>query len=116
VTVETDPDVLELLVGESVDNAIRHADGEPTVEVRARRVGDGVEITIADDGPGIPEHELAPIRSGSESQLQHGSGIGLWLLRWGARALGGTVAFEDRDSGGTVVRIGVPGPVVDPDD
>ncbi|MFB6156422.1 MAG: ATP-binding protein [Haloferacaceae archaeon] len=70
--------------------------------------GDALVVTVADDGPGIPEDELAAITAGEETSLSHGSGLGLWLATWGADALGGDLSFADRNPG-TVVTLRVPG-------
>jgi signal transduction histidine kinase len=64
-------------------------------------------VTVADDGPGIPEHELA-VLTGDEpiTQLSHGSGLGLWLVIWLAESYGGHVRFGD--DGGTTVTVTIP--------
>mgnify|MGYP002760278527 FL=1 len=63
-------------------------------------------MRITDDGPGIPNAELATLRSGTETDLRHGRGLGLWQLRWGVDELNGTLAFDTDD--GTTVEITVP--------
>lgn len=102
-TLLTDPDVLRVVLWNLIENAIEHNPGEdPSVRIGIDIVEGRLRITIADDGPGIPEMELAPIRTGSESDLEHASGIGLWVVRWGVEALGGSLAFEVDDSGSRV--------------
>jgi PAS domain S-box-containing protein len=58
-----------------------------------------VEITVTDNGLGIPEHEWQAIEQGEETQLQHGSGLGLWLVHWTVSLLGGEVRIEESDIG-----------------
>jgi hypothetical protein len=41
-----------------------------------------------------------------ETALEHGSGLGLWLVKWGVGALGGTVTFDTTD--GTTVTLALP--------
>jgi signal transduction histidine kinase len=117
---------LELAVRELVENAVEHTDSDATVEVSAAETGhdtgattDGgtdsgsgaeagaragyVELRVADDGPGIARQERAVIEKGRETALEHGSGVGLWLVAWAVREYGGTVSFADRDDGTTVV-------------
>jgi signal transduction histidine kinase len=65
-----------------------------------------VTVTVRDRGPGVPEHELAVIREGDESALEHGSGLGLWLVQWGVTALGGDLDFETSD--GTTASVTLP--------
>lgn len=95
LSTETVPDVLDAVVENLVENGIEHNDAdEPTVTVSAV-VDDGtIVLTVADDGPGIPDYELDTIDAGTETPLQHGSGIGLWLVHWGVRSLGGDISFE----------------------
>ncbi|WP_284007119.1 histidine kinase N-terminal 7TM domain-containing protein [Haloarcula pelagica] len=98
--LSTQPVLLEVLVENLVENAVEHTD-DPDVQVLATVDGGSVVLTVADDGPGIPEHELAVLDSGRETDLNHGSGIGLWLIRWVATTLGAELTFTV-ESGTTV--------------
>jgi sensor histidine kinase regulating citrate/malate metabolism len=72
-------------------------------------VSDGwVEITVADDGPGIDPAEYDVLDRGTETPLRHGSGIGLWIVKWGVDHLGGRISFDERDPAGTLVTVAVP--------
>jgi len=105
VPVEVGP--LELVLRELVENAAEHADA-PTIEVTAERAPTAdhdLTVTVADDGPGLPERALRPIRAGGETQFEHNRGLGLWLVHWGVRRLGGSVEFERPEDGGTVARL-----------
>jgi len=97
---------LSLAIGELLDNAVEHGGPEPTVDIGVDVTDAGVEVLVSDDGPGIAEHERSVILSGEETPLQHGSGVGLWLVKWVVRNLGGTLSF--RDGSGTVVAIELP--------
>lgn len=102
-TIETDPGVLRVVLEHLIENAIEHDPSEtPHVRVSAQRRGEPLVVAVSDSGPGIPETELGPIRSGTESDLDHGSGIGLWIVRWGVDALGGELSFDVTTSGTTV--------------
>jgi nitrogen-specific signal transduction histidine kinase len=101
----TDPKLLRIVVANLVENAVDHVD-DATVSVTAT-VDDGeLRVTVADDGPGIPEGELAPLDAGTETQLEHATGIGLWVVQWSVDSLGGTLSF-DTDCG-TVVTVRLP--------
>jgi PAS domain S-box-containing protein len=94
-----------------LDNAIRHnPDDEPTVWVETTVVDDAIELTIADDGPGIPEAERTVLRTGEETDLQHSSGIGLWLVKWAVESMGGTITVADaeREADGSCVTVELP--------
>jgi len=121
VTVETDlPESEYVLAGAPLQlafrhllqNAVEHNDTDaPTVSVRAAPAADRtgwVDIEIADDGPGIPDNEVRTLTAGEETSLQHGSGIGLWVIYWVVTRYGGELRFETPDSGGSLVRIRLP--------
>ncbi len=96
-----------------LENAIEHNDNDTaTVTVTVEGGEDRVEVAVTDDGPGLPEHERAVLDLGRETDLEHGSGLGLWLVYWCVQAADGDVRFEDNDPRGTVVRVGFP--AVDP--
>jgi len=88
-----------------IENGLEHGGDKPVVTVRFAGVHDTgrARLAISDDGPGIPDHELAVIETGEETALEHGSGLGLWLVKWGVASLGGEVRFETDESGTTVV-------------
>lgn len=93
-------------------NAAAHGD---TVRLSARPIGDGVEIVIEDDGPGIPEtmHEEAfrPFSRLDESRNQNrkGVGLGMAIARDVARGHGGDILLDRSDLGGLKAMIRLPG-------
>ncbi|QSG15758.1 histidine kinase N-terminal 7TM domain-containing protein [Halapricum desulfuricans] len=97
-----DPSI-EIAIEELLANAIEHAERpDPTVRLDLT-VDDGrARLAVADDGPGIPEQELEVLDAGTETPMEHASGVGLWLVTWAIERVGGTVAFETGDSGTTV--------------
>ena len=98
--------VIQNLVGNSVD-ALAPAGG--TVRLSARRARDGFEISIRDDGPGIPE----PIRKRVFEPFvthgkQNGTGLGLAIAKSLVEAHGGKISLSTRTGQGTNVRIHLP--------
>jgi signal transduction histidine kinase len=92
-----------------VQNAAEHnTNPDPEVWLAVTTDEERVTITVSDNGPGIDEEELAILRAGTETPLEHGSGIGLAFIAWGTEMVGGTVTFEENDPTGTVVTIDVP--------
>jgi len=75
----------------------------------ARQVNGAIELTVEDDGPGIPEEVrprlFAPFSSGRES-----TGLGLAIARALARSSGGDLTCADPSSGHTCFRFTFPGP------
>ena len=96
--------LLALAVENLVENAIEHHDGTPTVDVELRTVDERwVDLTVRDDGPGIPERERAVVSGEREiTQLDHSRGLGLWVARWIVEGVGGRLRFDDREDGAAV--------------
>ncbi|WP_262180873.1 PAS domain S-box protein [Haloarcula laminariae] len=94
---------LHRVVDELIENSLKHAGDDPTVSVEVDPSPETVSVTVADDGPGIPDHEL-DVLTGTEpiTQLSHGSGLGLWLVIWVIESYGGTVRFENTADGASV--------------
>ena len=110
--VETDPDLLYRSLNHLAQNAVVHNDADDArvvISVVTDREGaHPVEVTVRDNGPGIPAHEWAAIEQGKETPLEHGSGLGLWAVRWGVTRLGGELRYEPNEPRGSVVRLRLP--------
>lgn len=101
VGVEWLRDAVEALV----ENAALHAGAAPDIEVSVTVEDDHVALAVTDDGPGIPPSAREPVFENSDiTRLQHGDGIGLWLVRWVTEACGGHMTY-DRVDGRTVVTL-----------
>lgn len=105
-TLFTDPQLLTLALENVVENAVLYDESAaPSVRIVVRESDDedfALAIDVIDEGPGIPESELAVLEYGAESDLEHGSGIGLWIVEWSLDRLGGHARFESCPSGTTV--------------
>lgn len=102
--LRTDAETLRTTLVSPLENAVKYADS--TVRVSVTSTAAGCRVVISDDGPGIPGAELDSLAAGTETDLQHGRGLGLWQLKWGVDALNGDLAFETET--GTTVRIELP--------
>ncbi|AFK18325.2 putative PAS/PAC sensing his kinase [Haloferax mediterranei ATCC 33500] len=101
--------MLEPIVAELLENGVEHNDSTtPVVTVTATVNSDTLKLRIEDEGPGINMSELAAIQSHGETPLRHGSGLGLWLVKWGVDQLGGTVEFNQRKPTGSEVVLRIP--------
>ena len=99
---------LYIALRELVENAIEHGgNGVPAVTIDGTVTDSGAEIRVSDNGPGIPLEEQAVLESG-ESQLIHGSGLGLWLVHWVVTQAGGSVSFDQDEEEGTTVTLWLP--------
>ncbi len=100
-----------LALAQLVENGVVHNHDDPHVAVTVSHERDHVRVTVSDDGPGIPPHERAVIAGETEpTQLEHGSGLGLWIARWVVEGYGGAVDFSetDDDANGTAVTLRLP--------
>ena len=90
------------------DDAAEHDTSQtPTVDVTLSRTDGHVDVTISDNGPGIPSHELAVLDNEAETDLEHGSGLGLWIVNWVIDDSRASVQY-DTDTGGTDVTVRIP--------
>jgi signal transduction histidine kinase len=102
-----DRDDLAEALGNLVENAARHACSR--VEVTAARKGDMVELTVGDDGPGIPKakREKALRRGERLDAPGSGAGLGLAIVLDIAEAYGARLSFEE-DAPGLCATLSVP--------
>lgn len=103
-TLVTNRDAIRVAVESALENAIEYAESHVSVSIVDER--DGYSLFIHDDGPGIPREELVPIEAGTETTLAHGTGLGLWQLRWGVNRCNGELSFDISD--GTSVCLFIP--------
>jgi len=90
------------LAQEALTNTRKHGGERATADVRLRYLADGVELEVSDTGVG------RSLRSGS-------TGLGQRGMHERVSAVGGTVAFGPRPTGGYLVRAFIPSPVVKED-
>lgn len=84
-------------------NAFQHNDpSETTVTITEEPQREQIRLRFSDDGDGIPDHELQIIRNGSENQLEHGSGLGLWFIKWVTEASHGEFDLDTGPEGTTI--------------
>ncbi|MFB6111912.1 MAG: ATP-binding protein [Halobacteriaceae archaeon] len=108
--LRVDEQVLSIVLDNLVENAVIHNDAPtPVVTVSARMIEGTVQLSVADNGPGIPEYEIDVVEGGDEDALEHGSGLGLWVVKWGVVRLGGDLTFSKNEPRGTAVMIDIPG-------
>ena len=106
VTAEILPS-FERAIVELLENAVKHSGDAPTIRIAIEPVPNAVTIQIADDSPGLADHEVDVFSDGPETALSHGSGLGLWLARWIVTSHDGTIeATETTD--GTSIAVTIP--------
>jgi signal transduction histidine kinase len=91
------------LVENGLEHGVQADSAAEQVRVATYEADGKTVIEVEDDGPGIPEDELAVLDRHGESALEHGSGVGLWLVDRIVEYSEATIEFETRD--GTTARI-----------
>lgn len=124
VLVTCEPSLLERAVANLVHNATVH--GAKHVAVLLDVEGEHFELEVLDDGPGVPEVELADLAKRTFSDdpaRRRGPGLGLAITNELVRRLGWTVRYELGPEGGLAVRLsgdvvreGAEGPVAEAED
>lgn len=107
---------LRRVVGNLLDNAVKFGAGRPVTVTLAVASG-SVHITVADQGPGIPAHELQAVlqpfhrvdasRNRDREDLG-GTGLGLAIAQQLSLALGGTLTLANRPEGGLCADLTLP--------
>lgn len=108
-----DPQMLQQLVLNLVQNAINHGPQGNEICLELARRGPDIELVVTDRGPGIPEEAreavFQPFHRLDPSRTKPGTGLGLALVRAIVERHGGTIALHDH-APGLRVEIGFPAP------
>jgi two-component system phosphate regulon sensor histidine kinase PhoR len=95
VVVAVRPRILRVLLENLVTNAIRYAGDGARCTVSARNEGDTVLLSVADNGPGVPNEELARLFErffrGDRARTTRGTGLGLAIVKHVVTQAGGEV-------------------------
>jgi signal transduction histidine kinase len=121
--VTGDPVLLERLIQNLLDNAIRYnlpEHGEITIATDA--IGDEARLTVSNTGPPVPSYEVPglfePFRrlpateriaDSADASTRRGAGLGLSIVRSVAHAHGGDVHASRREGGGLIIKVRIPG-------
>jgi len=110
--VRGDRRLLERLVANLVENAVRHNVDGGTVEVRTASAAGRSTVEVRNDGPAVPPDAVAsllePFQRLDRGAPGDGVGLGLSIVRSVAEAHGGSVELRARPSGGLVARVSLP--------
>jgi len=105
------PPAIDLVFENLIENAAEHNTApDPTVDMVVSKADDIVEVSVRDNGPGIPENELSVRDRGEETALQHGTGLGLWVVDWVITNSKAAIEFDTAvdGGGGTEVTVRLP--------
>jgi signal transduction histidine kinase len=102
--ISGDPVLLAQAIGNLIDNALKYTNDGGRISVEVRTLADGrVQVSVADDGPGIPDAEKPKVSTrfyrGDASRGTPGVGLGLTLVASVAKLHGGALELTDNNPG-----------------
>jgi two-component system phosphate regulon sensor histidine kinase PhoR len=109
-----DPTKLHDVLRNLVENASNYSPDGATIDIVTRRIGDEIELSVADRGPGIPDADLSRIFERfyrvdrSRTRDPGGTGLGLSIVRHLVELHGGRVSAANRVGGGAVLAVVLP--------
>jgi signal transduction histidine kinase len=110
--VQGDRPLLERLVANLLENAVRHNRAGGMVDVHTSHAAGRSVVEVRNDGPVVPAEAVAsllePFQRLDRGARGDGAGLGLSIVRSVAEAHGGSVELRARPSGGLVVRVSLP--------
>ena len=104
-------DEIHQVIYNLTDNAVKYSGSSGVVRVELRREGGDVVLTVADNGPGIPEEDLPRVFERfyrvdkARSRAAGGTGLGLSIVQDTVARRGGTVSAANRPEGGAVFTV-----------
>lgn len=107
-----DPGLLDRVLGNLIENAVRHQSSLTPVRVATSRIRDEVELRVIDSGPGLPEADRDRVFQPFQRHVDSGPdgvGLGLAVARGLTEAMGGSLRAEDTPGGGLTMVVALPG-------
>ncbi|MFF1867927.1 PAS domain-containing sensor histidine kinase [Streptomyces sp. CB03911] len=125
-----DPDKVDQVLGNLLENAVRHGEGTVTIEVAPAkevveapvwerpgtppRVLEGTAVTVSDEGGGIPEESMPRVFTRFwRGSKRGGTGLGLYIVKGIVEAHGGSIRVDRAPGGGARFRFILPAGVPD---
>jgi two-component system phosphate regulon sensor histidine kinase PhoR len=112
--IEADPTKMHDAFRNLIENAVNYSPEGGRIELKARFDGRQVVITVADEGPGLPESDLSRVFERfyrvdkSRSRDPGGTGLGLSIVRHLVELHGGRISAANRSQGGALFTISLP--------
>ncbi|WP_226034647.1 ATP-binding protein [Aquibacillus saliphilus] len=111
-----DPDRIEQVLTNLIDNAINHTDEDGNVSIIVEQIEDAIQFAIRDDGSGIPQDDLAFVferfykadKSRKRTKAKPGTGLGLAIAKNIVEAHQGSIAVQSKQGEGTTFTFKIP--------
>jgi len=106
-----DPTAIEEIAENLISNAVKYGEGKP-IDVTVAREGGALRLQVRDHGPGVSADDRGRIFERFErlagTRPANGFGLGLWVVGQLTEAMGGTIAVEAGDGGGSIFTVRIP--------
>ncbi len=107
-----DPDKVDQILGNLVENAVRHGAGTVTIVVEPDAHKEGAAVSVRDEGEGIPPEAAQRVFRrfwrGPGGNRRGGTGLGLYIVKGLVEAHGGTITVQRAPGGGAEFRFTLP--------
>jgi signal transduction histidine kinase len=109
-----DPDKIDQVLGNLLENAVRHGEGTVTIDIAPscsprQPGGTGTAVTVSDEGPGIPEESMSRVFTRFwRGSKRGGTGLGLYIVKGIVEAHGGTITVGRAPGSGAQFRFILP--------
>ncbi|MBO8190706.1 PAS domain-containing protein [Streptomyces oryzae] len=109
-----DPDKIDQVLANLLENAVRHGEGTVTIEVQPTSFprdpgGTATAVTVSDEGPGIPEESMSRVFTRFwRGSRRGGTGLGLYIVKGIVEAHGGVITVDRAPEGGARFRFILP--------
>ncbi len=111
VDIKGEPTLLQMLISNLLDNAIKYSGKESRIEIMLRKENRQVVLSVSDEGVGIPNAEKKKVfdkfyRVGNEdTRTAKGTGLGLYICKQITRGLNGNIAVTDNKPKGSIFTV-----------
>jgi signal transduction histidine kinase len=107
-----DPDKVDQILGNLLENAVRHGAGTVTIVVEPDAHKEGAAVSVRDEGQGIPpeaaQRVFRQFWRGPGGNRRGGTGLGLYIVKGLVEAHGGTIGVRSAPGGGAEFRFTLP--------
>jgi signal transduction histidine kinase len=112
-TVAADRASMGEVFGNLIDNAIKYSNEGGLIEVSAKRNGDFIEVSVKDQGIGMPQSVVSQLfqkfyRSHRSRETVAGTGIGLYISKAIVESHGGTISVRSEEGKGSTFTVSIP--------
>lgn len=112
VIMHQDRNVVELILSNLMNNAIKYSKEDTTVTLKVEKRGDELHFSVTDQGIGIPDKDKTHIFEryfrAENALLNQGTGIGLNIIKVHLENLGGSISFESKQNKGSTFYVKLP--------